>query len=174
MIAVYAFRFVSDIEPVDERGILRGHTGRTVVRVAAQRLDTAQCQHHATGGGTQIGTECECPDDMKPGQDPAAGDNPDTVPQRHAPQRTVHEQPGVARRHTQRIGELQGCCTGAAVGAVDGDEVGRGLETPAVNLLEQVVTNSIDVGQEIELKLKVKDGLISVWLNMLLQAPITK
>jgi hypothetical protein len=35
----------------------------------------------------------------------------------------------------------------------------------APNLLEQVVTNSIDVGQEIELKLKVKDGLISVWLN---------
>ena len=32
-------------------------------------------------------------------------------------------------------------------------------------LLMHVVTNSIDVGQEIELKLGVRDGLISVWLN---------
>ncbi|MFC1799927.1 hypothetical protein ACFL2Z_03345 [Candidatus Eisenbacteria bacterium] len=35
----------------------------------------------------------------------------------------------------------------------------------APNLLEQVVTNSIEPGEDIQLKMKVKDGLISVWLN---------
>ena len=76
------------------------------------------------------------------GDDLAAGAEPDAVAQARADQRVVDEGQAFAQRHADMVGELQRRRAGAALLAVDDDEVGHdaglqhrlddGHELPAV------------------------------------------
>ncbi len=60
-----------------------------------------------------------------PGGDLAAGPDPDPVPQPGADQRVVHDHQSVGERKADVVFVFQRCGGGAALGAVDDDEVRR-------------------------------------------------
>ena len=94
-----------------------------LVGVAALRLDAADGHHHRPGGVGVVGALDQPLDDVVAGGDLAAGADPDPVAQPDADQRVVHGHQPLGQRHADVVLELQRGRAGAALGAVDDDEV---------------------------------------------------
>ena len=106
------------------RRILRqGHARRAAIRVATQRLDATEREHIAAGGIAPVGAECERAHDIEGGNDLAGRADPDVLAQVQTYQGVVHQQQRLAQRCTDVIGEFQRSRAGAALAAIDDDEV---------------------------------------------------
>jgi len=124
MIASDALYFVGHHQTSCQPPVLRGDAGRAGILVALQRLDTAQCQHHAAGASGQIGAEGQAFDQMKAGKNLAAGNDFDFSTQIEAVETIADENQGIRQRHADRIGIFQRRRAGSALAAINGDEIG--------------------------------------------------
>ncbi len=94
-----------------------------LVGVALLRLDAADGHHHRPGRVRVVGALRDALDDVDAGRDLAAGADPDPVAQAGADQRVVHHDQPVGQGHADVVLVLQRRRAGAALGAVDDDEV---------------------------------------------------
>ena len=105
--------------------VLRGHTGRALVGVAALRLNAADGEHEAARRVGPISANGQHAGNVERADDLAAGAQLDLVAQVQANQGVVHEQQPFAQRYANVVGELHRRRAGAAFLAVDDDEVGQ-------------------------------------------------
>ena len=97
-------------------------------------------EHEAARRIAPVGTERHDARDVERRHDLAAGAEPDAVAHADADQRVVHEGQPLAQRHADMVHELQRRRAGAALVAVDDDEVGRDARSRAIAL--QMARNS--------------------------------
>ena len=112
----------------DERplqlGVLGGHADRALVGVAALRLDAADGEHEAAGRVAPVGTERHRPGHRRGGDQLAAGADLHPVADAGADEDVLHEHAAPrSSGRAERVGELQRGGAGAALAAVDDDEV---------------------------------------------------
>ncbi len=124
MIVVDPRELVGDVERAVAGRILCGDAGRAAVGVAAQRLDAAERKHEAARRIAPVGADRHRARKVEGGGDLAGRAEPDAVARLDADQRIVHEADALAHRHAQMVHELERCRAGAALIAVDHDEVG--------------------------------------------------
>ena len=103
--------------------VLRGDADRALVRVAALRLDAADRLHHRARGVRVVGTLDQPLDDVDAGGHLAARADLDPVAQARPDQRVVQRHQPVGERRADVVLVLQRRRAGAALGAVDDDEV---------------------------------------------------
>ena len=107
--------------------VLGGDADGAPVGVTALRLDASDGEHEPAGGVAPVGAERHRPGHRRRGHQFAAGTDLDPVADAGADERVLHEHQTLDQRRAERIGELQRCRTGAALAAVDDDEVGVGV-----------------------------------------------
>mmetsp|Transcript_13404 Transcript_13404/g.34050 ORF Transcript_13404/g.34050 Transcript_13404/m.34050 type:complete len:395 (+) Transcript_13404:468-1652(+) len=112
-------------QPVHQDGVAGGDPrGARVVR-AFQRLDATQRKHKGARGVHHVGAECGGADHGKAGEDLARGDEFDVAAEARAEEDVVHKGEPVLHGEPHVVAELGRRRAGPALGAVDGDEVGR-------------------------------------------------
>ena len=124
LVARHALGLVGDVERADALGVLGGDADRAGVGVAGLGLDAADGHHHRARGVGVVGALDDPLDDVDAGGDLAGGADLDPVAQPDADQRVVHGHQRLGQRHPDVVGELHRRRAGAALGAVDDDEVG--------------------------------------------------
>jgi hypothetical protein len=120
-----ALGFVGHNKRALAQRILGGNAHGATVRMAALRLDAANGKHEAAGGIAPIGTQRHGACDIERADDLACATDLDALTQVQTDQRVVHQQQTFLHRRAHVIGELHRCRTGAALTAIDHDEVGR-------------------------------------------------
>src|SRR5262249_949993 len=105
------------------RAVLGRHPGRAAVGVAALGLDAAEREHEAARGVAPVGAERHGARNVEGGDDLAARADADALAQADSDARIVPETPPVLERHAEVVDELERGRTGAALLAVDDDEV---------------------------------------------------
>ena len=103
--------------------VLRRHAHRTAVGVAGLGLDAAHREHEAARRVRPVGAECERAGDVEGGDELARGADLQPVAQAGAAQRVVREGQALDERHAHVVGEFQRRRAGAALLAVDNDEI---------------------------------------------------
>src|SRR3954468_10212804 len=124
VIIVHAVNLERHIERARPRRVLGRDAGRAAVVVAAQRLDAAEREHEAARRITVVRADRHGPRHVEGGGDLARGADLDAVARVDADQGVVDETDALAHRHAQMVHELQRRGAGAALVAVDDDEVG--------------------------------------------------
>ena len=104
--------------------VLRGHPGRTPIGMARERLDAAKREHEAARRIAPVGADRHRARHVEGGGDLSGSANLDAVARFDADQRVMDEIDALAHRHAQMVHEFQRRSTGAALIAVDHDEVG--------------------------------------------------
>mmetsp|Transcript_12521 Transcript_12521/g.24235 ORF Transcript_12521/g.24235 Transcript_12521/m.24235 type:complete len:313 (+) Transcript_12521:118-1056(+) len=97
---------VAHVERRLELRLLRRDARRAVVRVALERLDTAECEHHRARGVAQISAEGDRLDKREAVVHLATGDDADLLPQISAHEHRVHQSQALSQRHADRILKL--------------------------------------------------------------------
>ena len=105
--------------------VLRCNTRRAGIGVALQRLNAAQCQHHATPAVAHVGTEGAFFNHIEARDDFPASDDCDFIAYTDAFKCVTHENKCIVERCAYVVDVFQGCSPGAAFSAVHGDEVGQ-------------------------------------------------
>ena len=111
----------------DERAlagrVLGGDADRTAVGVAALRLDAADREHEAARGIAPVRAERHGARDVEARHDLAGSAELDAVAGTDPDQRIVDEAQALAHRHAEMVEELERRRAGAALLAVDDDEI---------------------------------------------------
>ena len=105
--------------------VLRGDAGRAVTSVTGLRLDAAEREHEAARAIAPVGTERHHARHVEGADHLAGATELDPMPQVRAQQRVVHQQQRLLQRHADMVDELHRRRAGAALRAIDDDEVGR-------------------------------------------------
>ena len=124
VIVVNAIDLVRHVKGAVANRILRGDAGRTAVGVAAQGLDAPQSKHEAARRIAPVGADRHRARHVECGRDLARRADLDPVTRVDADQGVVNEADALAHRHAQMVHEFERRRTGAALIAVDHDEVG--------------------------------------------------
>ena len=117
--------------------IMRGDAGGAGVLVALQRLNAAQREHEAARAGDEVRADAQRPGDFRRDNQLAGSDHLDALAQAVFHQRVHHHRQAFAHRHADIINQTGGRGAGAAVGAVDRDEVGRVFMAAFADVLAQ-------------------------------------
>ena len=138
----HPLRLVGRVEAALQPRVVGGDAGGTGVPVALQRLDAAEREHEAAGAIDEIGAGAQ-----RPGDSAGVISLPEAItwirsrrPCRLRMSTTSGRLRAAAGRHC-RSGLRRGA--GAAVGAVDGDEIGRAVPAAPVDLVAQLVEPAI-------------------------------
>ncbi len=124
--ALDAGGFVGDVEGAGPAGVLGGDADGAGVGVAALGLDAADREHHGAGRVAVVGALDHAFDEVRAGGDLAARADLDAVSQAGADEGVVDGDEAFGEGGADVVGELERGGSGAAFGAVDDDEVGRG------------------------------------------------
>mmetsp|Transcript_3185 Transcript_3185/g.11340 ORF Transcript_3185/g.11340 Transcript_3185/m.11340 type:complete len:591 (+) Transcript_3185:387-2159(+) len=119
-------RLRAHVEARLEVRLLGGDARRAVVRVALERLDAAEREHHRARRVAQVGARRQHAHERKARVHLARDDELDLVAQVAADEHRVDEPQPVARRHAETVLELGRRRAGPTLAAIDGDEVGDG------------------------------------------------
>src|SRR5258706_2022069 len=120
---VHTLRLVGHHERLLTPRTLRGDARGASTGVTGLRLDAAEREHEAAGRGTPVGAERHRPRDVERADDLAAGADLDAVTQVQSHERVVHEQQPFLQRRAAMVDEFEWRSAGAALLAVDDDEV---------------------------------------------------
>ena len=123
VVEVDALGLVRDDQSALELGVLRRHSDRAGVGVAALGLDAADREHERARGVAPVRAERQGGRDRRSGDHLAAGPELDLVADPRADERVVDELEAFQQREAHRVGELLRRRAGAAFAAVDDDEV---------------------------------------------------
>ena len=115
--------FVGHVEFAPARRVLRGDARRAAAGVTALRLDTAQREHEAARGVAPVRAHRERARDIERTGDAPRRADAHTVAQVQSDQRVVHQHQRFVHRHPDVIDEFRRSRAGAALAAVDHDEI---------------------------------------------------
>mmetsp|Transcript_8676 Transcript_8676/g.35726 ORF Transcript_8676/g.35726 Transcript_8676/m.35726 type:complete len:547 (-) Transcript_8676:391-2031(-) len=124
VVVPHADRLGVDVEARGEARVLRRDAGRAAIRVALERLDAAEGEHHGARGVAEVGAQREGLGHREAVDDLAGRDERDAVAETRADQKIVRQAQTFRKRHADRVLKLGRRGARAAFGAVDRDEVG--------------------------------------------------
>jgi len=114
---------VGGVEATDEPLLLRGDTGGAMAGVALLRLDAADGEHRFAGHGDAVGAERKGHHCLGGQTETAGADEGDLLVESGPGERAVDLGEALPERQCDVVGEWQRCGAGAALAAVDGDEI---------------------------------------------------